>query len=253
MSKDGAPREIRVVQDNKTGTERDSLSGLLGALKNSPIPSSELNANLALYLRRQDLSRILFVHELYQKIVGIHGVIMEFGVRWGANLSLLTSLRGIYEPYNYSRKIIGFDTFEGFAGSSATDGKHAEGDYSVSAGYETQLAELLTIHETFSPIPQIRKHELVKGDVRKSLPAWLEKNPQALVALAYFDMDIYEPTKVALEKLKPRLHKGSILVFDELCCPDFPGETTAVMEMLDLKALVLRRHPHQPFCSWVEL
>ena len=39
---------------------------------------------------------------------------MEFGVRWGQNLITLNNLRGIYEPFNHSRKIIGFDTFEGF-------------------------------------------------------------------------------------------------------------------------------------------
>lgn len=34
---------------------------------------------------------------------------MEFGVRWGQNLALFESFRGIYEPYNYNRKIVGFD------------------------------------------------------------------------------------------------------------------------------------------------
>ena len=47
---------------------------------------------------------------------------MEFGVRWGRNMSLYTSLRHIYEPYNSSREIIGFDTFEGFPSVDPKDG-----------------------------------------------------------------------------------------------------------------------------------
>ena len=46
------------------------------------------------------------------------GCILEFGVQWGAGLPQLISLRGIYEPYNYSRHIYGFDTFEGFVNTS---------------------------------------------------------------------------------------------------------------------------------------
>ena len=71
-----------------------------------------------------------------------------------------------------------------------------------------------------------------------------------IVAMAYFDMDIYSPTKEALKHIKPRLHKGSILVFDELCCDAFPGETQAVLEELDLANVRLRRYAHQPYCSY---
>src|SRR4029077_469154 len=68
--------------------------------KNNPLPDNELLLNLALFLNRQTLSRILFVHDLYQKIVNVHGVVVEFGVRWGRNLALFESFRGMYEPYN---------------------------------------------------------------------------------------------------------------------------------------------------------
>ena len=44
--------------------------------------------------------------EIYRKILDVHGVIMEFGVRWGRNLALFESLRGIHEPFNHNRKIV---------------------------------------------------------------------------------------------------------------------------------------------------
>ncbi len=65
-------------------SRRQTFSELLHA---SPLPAAELQNNLGLYLKRQSLSRILFMHELYQKIVPVHGVIMDFGTRWGQNLA----------------------------------------------------------------------------------------------------------------------------------------------------------------------
>ena len=49
--------------------------------------------------------------------------------------------------------------------------------------------------------------------------------------MAILDMDVYDPTKKVLQKIKNRLFKGSVLVFDQLNHPDFPGETKAVLDI----------------------
>lgn len=212
---------------------------------------AQWNHHGTVFLKRQVLSRILYQDMLYRRIIDVPGVICEFGVHWGATMATLCNLRGIYEPYNHSRTIVGFDTFSGFAGVQAADGGFsAEGDYSTSTGYEAELSEVLSIHEGFAPISQIRKFELVKGDVVETLPQWLDANPHAIVAMAIFDMDIFQPTRAALELVLPRLVKGSMLVFDELNCPHFPGETQAVAEVLGLNNLRLERFPHQPYCAF---
>ena len=41
-------------------------------------------------------------------------------------------------------------------------------------------------------------------------------------------MDVYKPTKYVINHIKKRLFKGSIIVFDELNHPVFPGETLAL-------------------------
>src|SRR5687768_5698986 len=93
------------VLTGSTNVEVENRRNLLEMLRNSPIPEGELLANLGLYLNRQTLSRIFFINDLYRKITNIHGIVVEFGVRWGQNLSLFSSFRGMYEPYNYNRKI----------------------------------------------------------------------------------------------------------------------------------------------------
>jgi hypothetical protein len=243
--------KIRVL-GGASDDEKTRRANFVDQFKNSPIPSSELLQNLGLYLSRQNLSRILYIHELYKQILDVHGVVMEFGVRWGQNMALYESLRGIYEPYNYSRKIVGFDTFDGFPSTHAKDGEKVKsGDYSVSADYETYLGQVLDFHEKESPVGHLKKYEIVKGDAAHTIHSYLEQHPETMVALAYFDFDIYEPTKACLEAILPRLTKGSVLAFDELNCSPFPGETLAVMEVLGLGRYRIRRTPLNPLCSFL--
>ena len=236
----------------RSASEQDLDQQLLQTVKaNVGRPGPQWNYHSIAYLKRQVLSRILYLDQLYRQVVDVPGVICEFGVQWGGTLATLINLRGIYEPFNHSRQICGFDTFEGFPSVDAKDGGYTNaGDYSVSEGYEQELGRLLELHEQFSPVPHLKKHELVKGDVSETFPVWLEQNPHAVVAMAIFDMDIYVPTRDVLQQIKPRLTKGSILVFDELNCPYFPGETEAVIETFGLNNLRLRRFAHQPFCAW---
>lgn len=232
-------------------SEIKNRTDFLQLFRQAPIPDNELLSNLGLYLSRQTLSRILFMHELYQKIIDVHGVVMEFGVRWGQNLALYESFRGIYEPYNYNRKIVGFDTFSGFPEVHDKDGTRvAVGDYGVTDQYEAYLEQVLNYHESESPIAHKKKYELVRGDATQTLEDYLSSHPETIVALAYFDFDIYLPTRRCLELIRDRLTKGSVVAFDELNCPEFPGETIALKEVFGLDKYAIRRSPLNPLISY---
>jgi hypothetical protein len=236
----------------QSNTERDNIQRLFDIQKEIlPRFGPQWNIHQTVFLRRQALSRLIYYYELYQKIIDVPGVICEFGVQWGASLATLINLRGMLEPFNYSRVIYGFDTFEGFAQVDEKDGGFStKGDYATLDRYHEVLSEIIRIHESFSPIPHLKKFELIKGDASETLPPWLEQNPHAIVAMAILDMDVYKPTRDVLQKILPRLTKGSVLVFDEVNCRHFPGETEAVAEVIGLNNLKLRRFPHQPFCAW---
>ena len=197
-----------------------------------------------LFLLPHVLRRIAFFSEIYQRIVRVPGVIMEFGVWYGRDLAILDGLRTVHEPLNYSRKIVGFDTFTGFPAVEAEDGRHEiarKGALATAEAYDDYLREVLSERERMAPYDHIRKFEVVRGDASDTLATYLAANPHTIVAFAYFDMDLYEPTKRCLEMLRPHLTKGSILGFDELNCPEFPGETVAVREVLGLDRVALRR------------
>lgn len=227
------PINVPPVKTWASDQERECYRELRELSKSSPIPDQEVLANLGLFLVRVSLGRMLFIHDLYRRILGTHGVIMEFGVRWGQNLALFTTLRNLYEPHNQTRKVIGFDTFSGFPGVTPEDGDSPSaqvGAYGVTSGYEDYLSRILSAHEHLAPRNHIRKHELIKGDVVETLPTYLDSHPETIISMAYFDLDLYEPTRKCLELIRPYLAKNSIIGFDELVSEEFPGETQALRE-----------------------
>jgi hypothetical protein len=250
------PNHQDTVRLRASDVEFQAYGALASALSEAPMPPNQLLAHLPLYLTRSTVSHILFMSDLYRQVLHLHGDILELGTRWGRNLALFMSLRNSLEPHNYARRIIGFDTFEGFASLMNEDGGDdilKPGRLAVSTGWREQLEHLLSQHEALSPRPQLRRFELVQGDACETVPAWLDRHPESLVALAYFDMDIYKPTREALQALLPRLVKGSVIAFDELCLEVFPGETIALREVLDLRQHQLIRSPYsgnQSYLVW---
>lgn len=241
--------EIATFGDQAQGSRRD---GFIEQLRRCPIPDAELLMNMGLFLTPQTLGRVLFMDFLYRQQLEVQGVVVELGTRWGQNASLFSALRGIYEPFNRLRKVVAFDTFEGFVDTVDKDGAEMKaGAYGVSKGYEEYLERVLTFQEAESPLPHLRKHEIVKGDVRKTLPAYLARNPETVVSLAYFDLDLYEPTKLCLELLKNRVTRGSIIAFDEANDHATPGETLAVIDTWGLGKYALKRFPASARTSYL--
>ena len=243
-----------LIGSHSSAQELSLRENIVELFKKNPLPDSELLLNLALFFNRQSLARLLFVHELYQKIINVHGIVVEFGVRWGRNLALFESFRGMYEPYNYTRKIVGFDTFEGYTDLAEEDGTArviTPGAYGVVPGYDDYLRQVLAYHEEESPLSHIKKYEIVKGNAAVEIHHYLARHPETIVALAYFDFDLYKPTKACLEAIKDRLTKGSVIAFDELNCEDFPGETRAVCEVLGLSRYSMKRSPLNPTPSYI--
>ena len=233
--------------------ENSARSKFVEVFKQSPIPDDSILSNLGLFLNSKTLSRLLFVDFIYRQAIDIQGVIMDFGARWGQNMSLFAALRAIYEPYNRHKKIIGFDTFKGFLEVGEKDGESEMmkvSNVSVTDNYLDYLDKVMECQEGDNPLNHIKKYDFVVGDACKGIYDYLEKCPETIVALAFFDFDLYEPTKKCLEAIKPRLVKGSVLGFDELNDPDSPGETQALMEVFGLNNIQLRRYRYASRVSY---
>ena len=195
--------------------------------------------NFPKYVRRQHLKRFLTLYEIYKNLLNVKGSIVELGVFRGFSLTSWAKLSAIMEPENLIRKIYGFDTYEGFPKIHEKD-KNSNYNHEVGHFYTNVHEELTALNDAFNKdrfLGHVNKVELVKGDCTKTIPEFLEKNPHLLIGMLFIDLDLYEPTKFALEHFLPRMHKGSILAFDELDNPQWPGETIALLESMNIKNL----------------
>ena len=77
--------------NNKSQLENNILKERIRHFNNSPIPQKKC-LKICLCMLKKDLSHLIFMIELYKKIIGSHGDIFEFGTRWGRNISLFITL-----------------------------------------------------------------------------------------------------------------------------------------------------------------
>jgi hypothetical protein len=244
----------KVMQCQSRESIKENRKILLELYKRTPVPQEELLVNLHMYTRSSVLAKILYINELYELIIKTPGAIMEFGVWWGANMVTFENLRTIYEPYNYTRKIIGFDTFDGYKGISEQDGDSelvVEGNYDVIRNYTQYLTNLMEYHRAENSVPNKKKYEIIEGDATKTVEKYLKLHPETIVALAYFDMQLYAPTKKCLEAILPHLTKGSVIAMDELNNEDFPGETIAFKEVIGTNSYKITRSRYLPDRSYI--
>ncbi|TIH12019.1 class I SAM-dependent methyltransferase [Marinifilum sp. JC120] len=208
------------------------------------------------FVSRQSLSIFLAKDHIFKQILPIHGAIVECGVFMGAGLFTWAQLSSIYEPANHNRRVIGFDSFEGFPQVGSQD-EGAGLIHKTEGGYrfdgKKELEDCAALHDLNRPIGHIPNVELVKGDARQTIPDYVAENQHLVVSLLYLDFDLYEPTKVALEALRERMPKGAVLAFDELNQAQWPGETRAVLECIGIKNLHIQRVPYTPALSYAVL
>ena len=205
------------------------------------------------YVSRQQQAVYLYKWELFKQIQNIHGSILEFGVYMGSGLFSFASFSAILEPYNYQRRIIGFDTFNGFPSISGKD-KNSQyaspelkiGGFRVSDSHLEDLERSIEMFDSNRFINHLPKIELVPGDVLKTIPEFLKANPHTLISLLYLDLDLYEPTIAVLSELYDRVVSGGIIAFDEINNPMWPGETEAFLEFFRDKSATLRKFPFEP-------
>jgi hypothetical protein len=230
----------------------------LSAFKKSKCDVQKKLNNFSKYVPRQSIARFVTLFEIFKLQKNIKGSIVECGVHHGGSLMAFAKISSILEPYNFNRKIIGFDTFKGFLGLDKKDkmvvkkyplikkGLFSE-DYSI---YE----EIISCVEEYDEnrfLNHINKIELIKGDANKTIPLYLKKNKHLLISLLFMDFDIYKPTSTALKFFLPRMAKGSILCFDEINNSMWPGETIALLEKINCKNYEIKSFEYEPNISYI--
>lgn len=222
----------------------------------SACPTADKLRNFTKYVRRQEIARFLCRYEIFKRQLHVKGSIVECGVHHGGGAMTWAHFSATLEPYNYHRKIIAIDTFQGFPAVAAEDGRGENaraGAFRENYDIYAELSRSIAEFDANRFISHKQKVELVKGDARQSIPKYLDEHPHLLVSLLYLDFDIYEPTVSALTHLLPRIPRGGIIAFDEVNNPDWPGETRALLEKLELRRCRLECLEFEPNICFVQL
>jgi len=208
--------------------------------------------NFTKYVKRQNLTRLFALYEIFKKILPVKGSIIECGVFRGFGLMAWAKMSAILEPVNLTRRIYGFDTFEGFTSISDHDkSKYREIKSSdLSSDSFKELNELIKIYDSNRFLGHINKTSIINGDVTKTIPEFIKKNKHLVVSLLFLDFDVFAPTKVAIENFYPRMPKGAIIAFDELDNPIWPGETLALLETVGINKLKIERFDFDPYIGY---
>jgi hypothetical protein len=244
---------------NYLDAEREYFARIHGYFEGSSGSFSEKAYAFPRFVPRQALSYFLARNEVYRQIVGTHGSILDFGVYRGGSFFTWQQLGALYEPYNHIRKVVGFDSFGGFSELGerdvGVDGqdlalKKAGGMAYDGAG---ELREGIRLLDMNRPLGQVAKGVLVEGELPGSCASYLDEHQETVVALANFGLGLYGPTVELLRLIRPRLVKGSVLVFEDLNQATWPGETRALRDVFALGDISLERVPYCPHVSWARI
>jgi hypothetical protein len=123
------------------------------------------------------------------------GLYIEFGVFKGTTINILSK---------FVKKIYGFDSFEGLKDDWNGFQNHPKGTFDLK-----------------KKLPKLNKNvTTVVGWVQDTLEPFLKESDQKII-FVHLDLDTFESTKFVLLKIKPRLVKGSVILFDQLY--NYPG------------------------------
>lgn len=212
--------------------QREALERLFASTE---LTTFDLFRNFPVATPRYNIARFLAHYEIFKQIVEVPGAIIDLGVFRGASTFTWAKLCEIFCPTDIRKTIFGFDTFSGFPKIGTEDGPEDLKQDVVAGGYfggSSVEADLVLAQEAMNHDRHLRhknRIEFVKGDVCETIPQFVAAKGEGLrIALLNLDLDLYQPTRVALEHFVPKMARGGVIIVDEYAVDTFGGETKAV-------------------------
>jgi hypothetical protein len=210
----------------------DSWEKIQRVVEENNIPFRDVLESFAIYTRRINVTRFLAHYELYRMIAHLPGSIVECGVYQGNSFFAFHKFLEIFHPGDRIRHVIGFDDFKGLR-LSEEDGPEYPNRSKVEGGWKSlnfkaALDDLMKIQMDDQFVPASKRSFLIEGDILETVPKYVNDNPGVRISLLHLDVDVYEPTKVALDHFYERVVPGGLIVLDEYAMMEWGGESKAV-------------------------
>jgi len=175
---------------------------ILSLKNNFNFSEFDLITNYGLFSGDTNLYKTLKIYDLIKSIKNVKGDIIELGIFRG-NLSLL--IRKILQIFKIKKKLYLIDHFKGLTTFSAKDTKTSLKLKKKYKGKKNQIKAFLSFFK-FNNV------KLIERDASKLKPGFFLKKK---FSLAYFDMDLYEPTYRALLAIEKNIAINGLIVFDQ--------------------------------------
>lgn len=170
---------------------------------------------------------------------GVDGFVAECGVYKGS--TLFGMAHRLRKAGTANRRILGFDSFEGFPEPAVQDALPDGSFHTRTLKGTFSDTSLETLQKRSHALGFERSITLVKGYFENTLGAWSAET----FSVVHIDCDLYESYRTCLEFFYPRMARGGYMVFDEydFSASVYPGAQRAIDEFFAEKLEPLQTFP----------
>ena len=182
--------------------KKEKYKKIINLKKKFKFSDFELITNYGLFSGDTNLFKTLAVYDILKQTSKVKGDIIEFGIHKG-NTSLL--IKKILNLFKIKKKLFLLDHFKGLIHYNKEDTKLSKKFKGKYVGKKNQI-------EAFLNFFNLKNYKIINKDATTLKPGFFKRKK---FSLAYFDMDLYEPTLRALEAIDKNISVGGLIVFDE--------------------------------------
>lgn len=230
--------DTSLARQNYEKLDEEYYDDLESIILDHSLTTKDILQGFLSFTRRRDLVRLVAHYELFKIIQNLPGSIIEVGVYKGNGLFTWSKLMETFLPGDRIKKVIGFDHFQGYNNFHQIDenvpdfiDKNFKEKYDLKGDYNI-IKKLIKLHNQDNIIRGLERCLLIYGDVMETIPRFITATAGLRISLLNLDVNLYEPTKLALEKFFPLVVPGGIISLNAYGQQPFEGESKAVDELI---------------------
>lgn len=155
------------------------------------------------------LKKVICQFEIFKQTTNVSGDIVECGVFKGSSLIRFLTFRDLLRQQK--KKVVGFDPFGKFPKQKIKE----DNKFGISHNKSSGLGINKNILNKYLRRKKFKNFRLIKGDIKKTLPVFLKKEKKMKISFLHLDMDVFEPTKFALDFFYNKISKNGIILIDD--------------------------------------
>jgi hypothetical protein len=203
----------------------------------------DYETNFHLTMNEERLAKFLTHYEAFKISQKTPGEIVECGVFKGTSLLRFGMMRKVFGGDHTSR-LIAFDVFNDIYPNTKFKEDKVQRKYWIKTAGSSSISEI-QLKKIYKK-NKISNYQIIKGDVVKTVPKFIKKNPGIKISLLNIDIDFVEPTIAVLENLYDRVTKGGVILLDNYAGRGssgkyLHGDTLAIDNFLKNKNIMIKK------------